>query len=62
MKHHEKLPYALIRIAGELETQASKFPNRMIGHISKLIQDGAYLRQAAALLTEQEEKDAAEKN
>lgn len=60
MKHHESLPYALNRIAKELEVQASRIPNRMKGNINKLLQDSAYLRQAAKALTD--EKNVSDKH
>ncbi len=59
MKHHESLPYALSRIAKELETLASKFPNSQRANINKLLQDASYLRQASEVL---QEKDVSEKN
>jgi hypothetical protein len=59
MKHHESLPYALNRIAKELETQASRFSNNQRGHINKLLQDASYLKQASKAL---QEKDGSEKN
>lgn len=52
MKHHESLPYALNRIAKELEVLASKFSNNQRGRINKLLQDAAYLKQASEALQE----------
>ena len=57
MKRHESLPYALNRIAKEIEVQASRIPNRMKGSINKLLQDSVYLRQAAKALTDEKTKD-----
>ena len=62
IRKHESLPDALTRMADGLDRQAStmkRHPSRPLfntGHINKLLQDSAHLRQAARIVVGREDQ------